>query len=204
MEPTVVPAQSGVDGGASVVGHALPLRCCLLAIGQEILALDLDHVREVFRIESITPVPGTPAVLVGVANLRGTVIPVADLRVLMGKPRSSKLKYAAVLGQGGGMIGVLIDDVPEIQMLDQNESEGATPDDTGNDRPFFSRRIRVDGRSGGVVDPAKLLAILEHMSDRHAQGFMPDKKGTDNHERAVIQDEHRTTSDGEENDHGKV
>jgi chemotaxis signal transduction protein len=131
-------------------------------------------------------------------------MPLVDLRVFMGMPRSSKPKYAAVLGQGGSQIAVLIDDVPEIRVLDLHESQGAVPDESMDNRPFFSRRVQIDGRSGGVVDPAKLLAVLEHANDQHVHGFMIDGSGIDSNERAVIQEEHRTTADGEENDHGEA
>lgn len=55
-------------------------RVCLVVLGGESFAIDLRQVREVFELESMTPVPGMPASLVGVANLRGTIIPLADLR----------------------------------------------------------------------------------------------------------------------------
>lgn len=204
MEPMVEPAQSGLNTGSDVVRHAGSLRCCLLAIDQDILAVDLNHVREVFRAESITPVPGMPSVVVGVANLRGTVIPLVDLRVLMGTPRTSRLKYAAVVGQGGEQIGILIDNVPEIRTLDLNGSENTAAGESVRGDMFLSRHVNIDSRSSGVVEPAKLVAALEHAYDQHLHGFMIDDHGADTNGRAVVQDEYRTRSDGEENDHGKV
>jgi len=118
MAQQIESAQSGVDARADSVRPAVPVRCCLLTIGQDLLIVDLNHVREVFRVESITPVPGLPSALVGVANLRGTVIPLADLQVFMGGSRTMKPRYAAAVGQGNRQIGIMIDDVPEIVALD--------------------------------------------------------------------------------------
>ena len=56
------------------------MRAAIISLGGELFTIDLLNVREVFVVESITPVPGMPSGLVGVTNLRGTVVPLLDLR----------------------------------------------------------------------------------------------------------------------------
>ena len=80
MEPTIEQLKSSGSPGSEADKSAAPSRICLITLGGEFFAIDLRHVREVFELESITPVPGMPLSLVGVANLRGTVVPLADLR----------------------------------------------------------------------------------------------------------------------------
>ena len=50
-------------------------------LGKEEFGIQVKYVREIMGVQDITPVPGTPAHLKGVINLRGRVIPVVDLRV---------------------------------------------------------------------------------------------------------------------------
>ena len=84
MESTLAVAQSTSSPAHEPAKSAAPSRVCLITLGGELFAIDLRHVREVFELESITSVPGMPASLVGVANLRGTVVPLADLRPALG------------------------------------------------------------------------------------------------------------------------
>jgi len=203
MEHMVESAQSVVEPRSDTVRTTVPSRCCVLAIGHDILIVDLNHVREVFKVESITPVPGLPSVLVGVANLRGTVIPLADLRASMGVPRVTRPKYAAVVGQGNWQVGILIDDVPEIVTLDTSDVSARMSLEPANGFAFLSGRIHVDGRTGGLVELSKLLAVVESMNDQSGLGMLSGKS-TDMDEGAVMLEGHPTTSDGEENDHGEA
>ena len=53
-------------------------------LGEEMFALDIAKVREVLDFTTVTKVPRTPDFMRGVINLRGSVIPVVDLRVRFG------------------------------------------------------------------------------------------------------------------------
>jgi len=50
-------------------------------LGEEVFALDISQVREVLDFTTITKVPRTPEFMRGVINLRGSVVPVVDLRL---------------------------------------------------------------------------------------------------------------------------
>ena len=52
-------------------------------MGGRTLAVDVREAREVMRLDVVASVPGAPAPLLGVANLRGTVLAVADARPLL-------------------------------------------------------------------------------------------------------------------------
>ena len=76
-------AASSGSGQAKAAGSST-MRAAIISLGGELFTIDLKSVREVFVVESITPVPGMPSGLVGVTNLRGTVIPLLDLRPMFG------------------------------------------------------------------------------------------------------------------------
>src|SRR5438034_3364638 len=64
---------------ASAAPHAgFPSRVCLITLSNSLFAIDLQSIREVFPVDSVTPVPGMPTVLTGVTNLRGIVVPLVD------------------------------------------------------------------------------------------------------------------------------
>jgi purine-binding chemotaxis protein CheW len=57
-----------------------------MAVGPEILAVPIEHVREILEVSRLTPLPRTPSFVRGVMNLRGAVVPVIDLSARLGLP----------------------------------------------------------------------------------------------------------------------
>src|SRR2546426_6736330 len=108
---------------ASVSPHAgFPSRVCLISLSNSLFAIDLQSIREVFPVDSVTPVPGMPTVLTGVTNLRGVVVPLVDVRPLLGLQHSgAPLKYAVVIHHGGNQVGVLVDQIPEIRTVQSDQ-----------------------------------------------------------------------------------
>ena len=83
------------------------------ALANERYAVEMRCVREVARLVDVTPVPGTPDFIVGVTNLRGTVLAVIDLGRLFDLPRKglTDLARIVVLGTDVAEFGVLADEV---------------------------------------------------------------------------------------------
>jgi len=154
-------SEPGTNSGPDHIRSAIPSRICLVTLGGEFFAIDLRSVREVFEIEAITPVPGMPASLVGVANLRGTVIPLTDLRPSLGLPASAAPKYAVVVRHGTQQVGILIDDVPEIRTIHPDDMLAASTRGVTESRPFLSGLLKIENRMSGMVEISRLLASVE-------------------------------------------
>jgi purine-binding chemotaxis protein CheW len=73
-----------VDTATAVLEQAGALRACLFSLAGESFAVDVRTAREVIVVEDHTPVPGAPPSVIGVANLRGAVVPIVDVRSLLG------------------------------------------------------------------------------------------------------------------------
>jgi purine-binding chemotaxis protein CheW len=77
--------------------------------------LETRFVREVARLTRFTPVPGTPAFVMGVTNLRGEILALFDLRHLLGVPVGvTDLARIVVLGDRRREFGLLADAASEI------------------------------------------------------------------------------------------
>lgn len=154
---TQIPEQAGA---APAAGY--PSRVCLITLSGGTFALDLRSVREVFPVESITPVPGMPSILVGVTNLRGVVLPIVDVRSLLGLTTAGPPpKFVVVLAHGGNQVGVLTDRVPEIRTVEQDQFLPATQAGQAEARPFVSTILRVEDRLGGLLELPTLLAHMD-------------------------------------------
>lgn len=136
-------------------------KACLVTLGGELFAINLRQVREVFELDTITPVPGMPPSLVGVANVRGTVVPLADLRRTLGVSPSTTPRYAVVVQHDAHQIGLLIDEVPEIRwMLPEDRLDQSGANQTG-ERSLLSGLIRVENRVSGMLEIPALVASVE-------------------------------------------
>ncbi len=155
--PTQVLAPAG-----SAPSAGYPSRVCLIVLSGGLFAIDLRSVREVFPVESITPVPGMPSVLSGVTNLRGVVVPLVDVRSLLGlSTTGTPLKFGVVIHHGANQVGVLVDQVPEIRTVQQDQFLPAPQSGEAEARPFIATILRIEDRLGGLLEVPTLLAHMD-------------------------------------------
>lgn len=147
-------------GGASHAAY--PSRVCLITLAGGLFALDLRSVREVFPVESITPVPGMPSVLSGVTNLRGVVVPLVDVRSLLGlSTAGAPQTIGVVIHHGANQVGVLVDQVPEIRTVQQDQFLPAPPTGEADAQAFVSTILRIEDRMGGLLEVPTLLSHMD-------------------------------------------
>jgi purine-binding chemotaxis protein CheW len=137
------------------------VRAAIVSIGGELFTIDIRCVREVFVVESITPVPGMPSGLVGVTNLRGSVVPLLDLRAMIGLSSEAALKYAVVLNRGDSQVGVLVDTVPEIRTLSKDLFLQAPAGNGEGRNPFVSTVVNLEDRLSGVLETSAVFSHFE-------------------------------------------
>jgi purine-binding chemotaxis protein CheW len=82
-------------------------------------ALPLEQVREVVRMVAVTPLPAAPAWVVGAVNLRGTLVPMIDVRALMsGRPADIDPSQMFVVAHASGqMLALVADEVEDIVQI---------------------------------------------------------------------------------------
>jgi purine-binding chemotaxis protein CheW len=96
-------------------------------LGDEVFALDVAKVREVLDFTNITKIPRTPGFLRGVINLRGSVVPVVDLRLGFGMPGTERTVNTCIivvevsLGGESIVVGALADSVEEVIDLEPDQ-----------------------------------------------------------------------------------
>jgi len=85
-------------------------------LGQQEFCLDVMNVREIRGWTPVTQLPHAPSYMLGVINLRGTVLPIIDLSARMGfPPAEPSTRHAIMVVEiGKQVIGFLVDAVSEI------------------------------------------------------------------------------------------
>ncbi len=124
------------------------------SVGDVEYAVSISSVREIVNALSITPVPNAPPVVLGVADHRGEVVPVIDLRARFGLPRveaNAKTKWILVDVQGR-TLGLAVDRVTEVFGAEGGVLRPA---------PEFGKGDETRGISGVAAHAGKLIFVLD-------------------------------------------
>jgi purine-binding chemotaxis protein CheW len=127
-------------------------------LGEEIFALDISKVREVLDYTPITKVPRTPEFMRGVINLRGSVVPVVDLRLKLGMTKTEKTVNTCIIitevtvDSETTVLGALADSVQEVVDLDPEHIEPA---------PKIGTKLRTEFITGMGKQNDRFIIILD-------------------------------------------
>lgn len=99
------------------------------ALGDEEYGVQILKVQEIRGYSAITPIPNTPPWIKGVMNLRGTIVPVVDLRAKLGMAAAeySAFTVIIVVTVGRKVMGVVVDAVSDVLNIPRPDIQ-ATPD----------------------------------------------------------------------------
>jgi purine-binding chemotaxis protein CheW len=142
---------------ATLEREASARRVCLFRLGERLFAVDVAAAREIVVLEGLTRVPLAPAHLAGVANLRGRVLPIADVRGLLGLPpgRIEPGTSALVVEADGWQAAIGIDGLLGLDTLEEAPAvDGEQPE------PLVLGRLRRDGGSVRRLDVPRVLHAL--------------------------------------------
>lgn len=110
--------------------------------------IPIGMAREIVRDQNITPLPLMPEGLLGIVNLRGSVIPVWDLHVRFGGVQQERMKdnQLLVLQVDGNSIGVVVDDVTEVTDFEEAALETLMIPFHDSGKTYSEKIIKQDDR----------------------------------------------------------
>lgn len=127
-------------------------------LSDETFAVDVSKVREILEFAAITKIPQTPEYMCGVINLRGSVVPVIDMRLKFNMEKSEKTVNTCIvvvevmLGNEQVVIGALADSVQEVFELEPEHIEPA---------PHIGAKFRQDFLMGMGKNGGQFIMILD-------------------------------------------
>jgi len=133
----------------------------------EIFALDISKVREVLDFTTITKVPKTPEFMRGVINLRGSVVPVVDLRLKFGLSRTENTVNTCIIitevtvDNETMVLGALADSVQEVMDLEPERIEPAPRIGTHLNTAFIRGMGKRNNTFVIILDIDKVFSIEE-------------------------------------------
>jgi len=136
-----------------------PLEVVEFRLADETYALECRFIGEVYPLKALTPIPGAPAFVLGIIDIRGRIVSVVDLKRFFDLPGKGLSNRARVIvlrdGDGGMEFGILAEEAPGTTSIPAGELQPPPPTLTG------IRAEYLEGIAKNrliVLDAAKLLA----------------------------------------------
>lgn len=126
-------------------------------LAHERYAVESAYVREVYPLENLTPLPCTPAFVLGIVNLRGEIVSVIDLRKFFDLPQTGlpDLNKVIVLESGNMVFGILADVILGVSRIALADIQVSLPTLTGI-REDYLRGVTTERTV--ILDGEKLLS----------------------------------------------
>ena len=135
-------------------------------LGAEEYGLEILRVQEIRAISAITPVPNTPPYVKGVMNLRGTVVPVLDLRARLGMADAAhgRLTVIIVAIVNARAVGLVVDDVCDVLAIPRDDIEPAPTFSEPQDGTFVTGLARAGEKLVILLDLDAIARLDEPVS----------------------------------------
>ena len=132
-------------------------------VGQRRLASGFDEVVEILGMPPVTPVPGAQPWMLGVANIRGNLLPIVDLKQFLEGERTvlHEGQRVLVVRQPGGNVAVTIDELFGQRSFVEEQKIEAEPLADGRYANFVERAYRLGEHEWGVFSLDRLARTPE-------------------------------------------
>ncbi len=145
---------------AHTVGSGPVQEYLTFTLGKEEYGVDILKVQEIRGYEKPTAIANAPAYIKGVVNLRGTIVPIVDMRIKfnLGELTYDQFTVVIILNVAGRVVGVVVDGVSDVIGLGAEQMRPA-PDFSGSfDTRYITGLGTVEDRMLILVDIEKLMS----------------------------------------------
>lgn len=123
-------------------------------LGEELYGVDILRVQEIKGYTSVTKIPNTPPHIKGVLNLRGTIVPIVELRTKFGMPTIDYTAFTVIIVVvvRDKVMGLVVDAVSDVLNIDKKNIQSP---------PQFGVKVDVSFLNGIGKSGDKLVALLD-------------------------------------------
>jgi purine-binding chemotaxis protein CheW len=145
-------------GKAEAASAHLPVEVVEFVVGPEHYGIESCHIREIHPLSEFTPLPCTPAFVLGLVNVRGQILSIIDIKRLFDLPEKGLTDLNKVIVVHGNHmeVGILADTIVGVRSVALEELQPALPTLTG---------IRAEYLTGITKDPMVVLDVEKILSD---------------------------------------
>ena len=128
-------------------------------LGAEEYGIDILKVKEIRGYDAVTRIANAPEYIKGVINLRGTIVPIVDMRIKfkLGSVEYNQFTVVIILNVAGRTIGMVVDSVSDVLTLSGEQVKPAPEFGAALDTQYIIGLGAVEDRMLILVDIEKLM-----------------------------------------------
>lgn len=132
-------------------------------LANELYGINIAMVESIIKMQAITQLPQTPAYVKGVTNLRGSVLPVIDLRTRFSleEKEDSRQTRIMIVTLGSVKAGIIVDGVSEVLRVSDESIEPLPPMVNSVDSAFLKGIVRLENRLIILLELSRVLNLDE-------------------------------------------
>jgi purine-binding chemotaxis protein CheW len=129
-------------------------------LGHEQYGIEILKVQEIKGYTPPTAVPNTPGHIKGVMNLRGTIIPIVDLRTKLGLAETEYNQFTVIIVTtiGTKVVGLIVDSVSDVLNIPQSDIQEAPEFGAAVDVRFIDGMAKAGERIVILLNMSKIIA----------------------------------------------
>ncbi|MGE4484087.1 MAG: chemotaxis protein CheW [Oscillospiraceae bacterium] len=121
--------------------------------------IEIEYVTEIISVQPITPVPNTPCYVKGITNIRGTIVPVVDMRARF---KLEEVPYdertcIVLLSKENVNIGLIVDAVADVISFSADDLLPLPTGSTTDKNKFLKGIGKCDGEVKQIIDISKIF-----------------------------------------------
>jgi purine-binding chemotaxis protein CheW len=154
-------ADSAGEGTPAASGT--PISVLTFAIDEQLYGVDIMTVREIKGWSKVTQLPKQPDFVRGILNLRGTMVPIVDLRQRFGQglTEPSPLHVVTIVQVGQRQVGLMADRVLDIVTFDSSQVQPVPHVALTEQSELLSGLVTIEGQMIALIDLTNLITSKE-------------------------------------------
>jgi len=129
-------------------------------------AFDALKVRHILELVKLTHIPNAPSFIAGVFNLHGTIVPIADLRLLLGVESQQNTQDTSIIvispnGMTDSYLGLIVDMVKEVDTISANNIKPSIIEGSIGLVNTFIGTVNIGNEFVNLIDLDGLISIVE-------------------------------------------
>jgi len=156
------------------IAAGTPNEFLTFTLGEEEYGVDILKVQEIRGYDTVTRIPDAPDFIKGVINLRGTIVPVVDMRLKfkLGSAEYNEFTVMIILNIAKRVVGMVVDGVSDVMQLTAEQIRPAPEFGSVVNTRYITGLGALDQRMLILVDIEKLMSGADMaLMDSHSQAL---------------------------------
>jgi len=139
------------------------IQLIIFSLDDEIFGVDIDQIREIIQKDIITPIPDSPDFIAGIANVRGEIAVIINLkkRFVLNKTSGETSRHIIIAEQAKTLFGLLVDEVTEVLRISEDTIKPVPKLITKVDKAYINGVLSVKNRLVIILNSQAVLSEEE-------------------------------------------